>query len=136
MTGRRAPLGLKCMAALLLAILASSCDRPAPPAPPPSAAPGPSAPPPGILRLSPGPMPPEITQKPEYRHGLPSLCLRAEYAGPKLGLRIEAEAFEQGKSHSQIKSVRAIDLPLSGEVAQSAGGTSAQTQGDPLIQLR
>lgn len=71
-----------------------------------------TAPPPGLLRLRPGPLPPELTKDAAYRAGLPSLGLQVEYTGPKLGLRVEAEGFEKGEPRASFQDVRALDLPL------------------------
>jgi hypothetical protein len=66
-------------------------------------------------------MPAEITRRPAYRAGLPSLSLRVEYSGPKPRLRVDAEGFEHGRSRAQTINVRVVELPLSGDLAFAFG---------------
>jgi len=127
-------MSLRTPAFLLLAVSLAGCDRPTGPASPPGQSSQGGTPKkevlrPGVVRLSPlGSVPPEVTREPAYRPGLPTLSLNVEYSGPKPGLRVDAQGFEHGKSAAEAEDVRALELPLSGEVAFGFG-ESKNSQG-------
>jgi len=105
---------LRSIALLLLATPLASCDRGSTP---PGKILGQ-----GILRLTPAAtVPPEIGRDAAYRPGLPQLSLSVEYSGPKPCLRFRAEGFESGKSRAETEDIRAIGLPLRGELAFALG---------------
>lgn len=101
------------LAVLTCVLLISGCDRPSsPPALPRS-----SLPPAGTLRLSSANLSPDIQSQFHPTAGLPTLCVKLEYAGPRTWLGIDAEGWHQGKKLGGGEGGVSINVPLSGDAA-------------------
>ena len=125
------------LALLAWVLVLTSCDRPtspqvAPPAKLPTLKDKHSLPPAGVLRLSPAPLPSDLGDTFRPTAGLPTLCVKLEYAGPKTRLEVDTEGWHQGKKLGGSLGHQSIQLPLS-EAATFGFGEGVNPEGKPIV---